>query len=133
MRASEIMITDVIVAAAGATSSEVAALMRVKNISVVPVVDNPKDRRYLGTISDRDIVARCLGAGHDPTDCSAADHARTDTPVVKPETELNGFKVAKQLDPTDHHVRATIVVLEGDKKVVGFIPHPEEVPGIVFA
>jgi len=133
MRASEIMITDVIVAAAGATSSEVAALMRVKNISVVPVVDNPKDRRYLGTISDRDIVARCLGAGHDPTDCSAADHARTDTPVVKPETELKGFKVAKQIDPTDHHVRATIVVLDGDKKVVGFIPHPEEVPGIVFA
>jgi predicted transcriptional regulator len=133
MRASEVMISDVIVAAAGATSSEVAALMRVKNISVVPVVDNPKDRRYLGTISDRDIVARCLGAGHDPGDCSAADHARTDTPVVKPETELKGFTLAKQLDPTDHHVRATIVVLNGDKKVVGFIPHPEEVQGIVFA
>lgn len=133
MRASEVMITDVIVAAAGATSSEVAALMRMKNISVVPVVDNPKDRRYLGTISDRDIVARCLGAGHDPTDCSAADHARTDTPVVKPDTELKGFKVAKQLDPADHHVRATIVVLDGDRKVVGFIPHPEEVQGIVFA
>jgi predicted transcriptional regulator len=133
MRASEVMITDVIVAAAGATSSEVAALMRVKNISVVPVVDNPKDRRYLGTISDRDIVARCLGAGHEPTDCSAADHARTDTPVVKPDTDLKGFKVAKQLDPADHHVRATIVVLDGDKKVVGFIPHPEEVQGIVFA
>ena len=133
MRASEVMITDVIVAAAGATSSEVAALMRVKNISVVPVVDNPKDRRYLGTISDRDIVAQCLGAGHDPADCSAADHARTDTPVVKPDTELRGFKVAKQLDPTDHHVRATIVVLDGDKRVVGFIPHPEEVQGIVFA
>ena len=133
MRASEVMITDVIVAAAGATSSEVAALMRMKNISVVPVVDNPKDRRYLGTISDRDIVARCLGAGHDPTDCSAADHARTDTPVVKPATELKGFKVAKQLDPADHHVRATIVVLDGDRKVVGFIPHPEEVQGIVFA
>ena len=133
MRASEVMIADVIVAAAGATTSEVAALMRVKNISVVPVVDNPKDRRYLGTISDRDIVARCLGAGHDPTDCSAADHARTDTPVVKPDTELKGFKVAKQIDPADHHVRATIVVLDGGKKVVGFIPHPEEVQGIVFA
>ena len=50
MRASEVMIADPVVAAAGATSSEVAALMRVKNISVVPVVDNPKDRRYLGTI-----------------------------------------------------------------------------------
>src|SRR5207249_11366179 len=131
MHASEVMIPDPVVAAAGATSSEVAALMRVKDISVVPVVDNPKDRRYMGTVSDRDIVARCVGAGHDPTDCSAADHARTDTPVVKPETELQGFKVAKQIDPNDHHVRSTIVVLNGDKKVVGFIPHPEEVQGIV--
>ena len=130
MRASEVMIPDPVVAAAGATSSEVAALMRVKNISVVPVVDNPKDRRYMGTISDRDIVARCVGAGHDPTDCSAADHARTDTPVVKPETEMHGYRVARQLDPTDHHVRSTIVVLDAGKKVVGFIPHPEEIDGI---
>jgi CBS domain-containing protein len=132
MRASEAMIPDPVVAAAGATSSEIAALMRMKNISVVPVVDNPKDRRYLGTISDRDIVARCVGAGHDPTDCSAADHARTDTPVVKPETELKGYKVAKQLDPSDHHVRSTIVVVNGGNKVVGFIPHPEEIQGIVI-
>jgi len=130
MHASEVMIPDPVVAAAGATSSEVAALMRVKDISVVPVVDNPKDRRYMGTISDRDIVARCVGAGHDPTDCSAADHARTDTPVVRPETELKGYRVAMQLDPTDHHVRSTIVVLDGQRRVVGFIPHPEEIDGI---
>src|SRR5438874_11825818 len=131
MRASEVMIADPVVAAAGATSSEIAALMRLKNISVVPVVDNPKDRRYMGTISDRDIVARCVGGGHDPTDCSAADHARTDTPVVKPDTEMKGYKVAKQLDASDHHVRSTIVVLHGNQKVVGFIPHPEEIQGIV--
>ena len=130
MHASEVMIPDPVVAAAGATSSEVAALMRVKDISVVPVVDNPKDRRYMGTVSDRDIVARCVGAGHDPTDCSAADHARTDTPVVRPETELKGYRVARQLDPTDHHVRSTIVVLDGQRRVVGFIPHPEEIDGI---
>ena len=133
MRASEVMIADPVVVAAGATSSEVAALMRIKNISVVPVVDNPKDRRYLGTISDRDIVTRCVGLGHDPSDCAVQDHARTDTPVVQPETELKGYKLPKQLDPADHHVRATIVVIDGDKRVVGFIPHPEEVQGIVIA
>lgn len=132
MRASEVMIADPIVVAAGATSSEVAALMRTKNISVVPVVDNPKDKRYLGTISDRDIVTRCVGLGHDPTDCAVQDHARTDTPVVKPETELKGYRLPKQLDSADHHVRATIVVVDGDKRVVGFIPHPEEVQGIVI-
>ena len=130
MRAAEAMIADPIVVAAGATSSEVAALMRIKNISVVPVVDNPKDRRYLGTISDRDIVTACVGQGHDPSDCAVQDHARTDTSVVKPETELRGYKV---LQDTDHHVRTTIVVIDGDKRVVGFIPHPEEVQGIVIA
>ncbi|MGH7605902.1 MAG: CBS domain-containing protein [Gemmatimonadales bacterium] len=132
MRASEVMVADPIVAAAGATSSEVAALMRSKNIAVVPVVDNPKDRRYLGTISDRDILAQCVGAGHNPATCSAAGHARDDTPVVKPDTELQGYQVARQLDADDHHVRSTIVVVDGDRKVVGFIPYPEQVRGIVI-
>jgi predicted transcriptional regulator len=132
MRASEVMIPEPVVAAAGATSSEVAALMRIKNIAVVPVVDNPKDRRYLGTISDRDILTRCVGQGHDPTDCAVQDHARTDTPVVNPDTELKGYKLPKQLDAADHHVRATIVVVNGENRVVGFIPHPEEIEGILI-
>jgi CBS domain-containing protein len=127
MQASQVMVADPVVVAAGATTSEVAALMRIKNISVVPVVDNPKDRRYLGTISDRDIITECVGQGHDPSDCAVQDHARTDTSIVKPETELKGYKVPQD---TDHHVRTTIVVLDGDKRVVGFIPHPEEIQGI---
>jgi CBS domain-containing protein len=126
------MISDPLVAAAGATSAEVAALMRARNISVVPVIDNPKDRRYLGTVSDRDIVVRCVAMGHDPKECSAEDHMRTDTAVVRPEQELAGFRLSKQLDAEDHHVRSTIVVVDEKKRVVGFIPHPEEIEGIVI-
>ena len=133
MRASEIMIKDPVVAAAGATSAEVATLMRMKDISVVPVVDNPKDRRYLGTISDRDIVTRCVANGHDPSDCAVETHLRQDTAVVAPETELKGYKLTKPVDEHDSHVRATIVVVDKDRRVVGFIPHPEEVAGIVVA
>jgi hypothetical protein len=95
------------------------------------VVDNPKDRLYLGTISDRDIVTQCVAAGHDPTDCNALEHARTDTTVVSPETELTGFKI-EQLDEADTHIRSTIVVVNQDKRVVGFIPHPEFIQGIVI-
>ena len=131
MLAREIMIPEPLVAAAGATSAEVALLMRAKDISVVPVVDNPKDRRYLGTISDRDIVTQCVAAGHDPTDCQALDHARTDTILVSPDTELDGFKI-EQLDEKDTHIRSTIVVINPDKRVVGFIPHPEFIQGIVI-
>ena len=132
MLASSIMISDPLVAAAGATAAEVAALMRARNISVVPVIDNPKDRRFLGTVSDRDIVVRCVAMGHDPKECSAEDHMRTDTAIVRPEQELEGYKLSKQLDAEDHHVRSTIVVVDEKKRVVGFIPHPEEVEGILI-
>jgi CBS domain-containing protein len=131
MLAREIMIPEPLVVAAGATSAEVALLMQAKDISVVPVVDNPKDRRYLGTISDRDIVTQCVAAGHDPTDCQALEHARTDTIVVSPDTELGGFRI-EQLDEKDTHIRSTIVVINEDKRVVGFIPHPEFIQGIVI-
>jgi CBS domain-containing protein len=129
--AREIMIPEPFVAAAGATSAEVALLMRMKDISVVPVVDNPKDRRYLGTISDRDIVTGCVAAGHDPTTCNAQVHARQDTIVVTGETELIGYKI-ERLDEKDTHIRSTIVVVDGNKKVIGFIPHPEFIQGIVI-
>jgi CBS domain-containing protein len=131
MLAREIMIPDPFVAAAGATSAEVALLMQTKDISVVPVVDNPKDRRYLGTISDRDIVTQCVAAGHDPTGCSAESHARHDTIVVTADTELVGFTI-ERLEPSDAHIRSTIVVVDQTKRVVGFIPHPEDIQGIVL-
>jgi len=133
MKASAVMIPDPVVAAAGATCAEVAYLMRAKDISVVPVVDNPKDRRYQGTISDRDIVTRCVAEGHDPRECAAHSHARTDTTVVGPDTELTGFKLKHVVDPSDSHVRAVIVVVDGGKRVVGFISHPEAIAGLVLA
>ncbi len=132
MLAREIMIPEPFVAAAGATSAEAALLMRGKDISVVPVVDNPKDRRFLGTISDRDIVTQCVAAGPDPTECSVESHARQDTAVVTPDTELTGFRI-ERLDASDTHIRSTIVVVDRNKRVVGFIPHPEQVAGIVVA
>jgi len=132
MLAREIMIPEPFVAAAGATSAEVALLMRAKDISVVPVVDNPKDRRYLGTISDRDIVMECVAAGHDPKTCKVQTHARQDTVVMTLDTELEGYRI-ERLDDRDTHIRSTIVVVDGNKRVVGFIPHPEFIQGIVIA
>ena len=125
------MIPEPFVAAAGATSAEVALVMRAKDISVVPVVDNPKDRRYMGTISDRDIVMGCVAGGHDPRTCRAETHARQDTVVVTPDTELQGYRI-ERLDEKDTHIRSTIVVVDGSRRVVGFIPHPEFIQGIVI-
>lgn len=127
------MVAEPVVVAAGATTADVAALMRTKNLSVVPIVDDPKQRGYLGTISDRDLLAHCVGAGHDPRTCPVQGHMRTDTAIVSPTTELSGYRLRRPLDPSDHHIRSTIVVVDSDRHLVGFIPHPERIEGIVPA
>jgi hypothetical protein len=34
------------------------------------------------------------------------------------------------LDPTDSHLRPTITVVDNEGLVIGFISHPEQVPGV---
>ena len=91
MKASEAMVADPHVAVAGAMASEVAIMLKTRNISVVPVVDDHRTRRFLGTLSDRDLVTRCLAEGKHPWHTRADSLMRTNSPVVRPDQELEGF------------------------------------------
>ena len=131
MKASEAMVPDPHVAVAGAMASEVAIMLKSRNISVVPVVDDHRTRRFLGTLSDRDLVTRCLAEGKHPVAHAgrradahrlAGGHGAT--------AELAGFQVRMDLDPSDSHLRPTITVLDGDGQVIGFISHPEQIEGV---
>ncbi len=130
MKASDAMVPSPFVAVANASASEVAIMFRSRNISVVPVVDDHRTRRFLGVISDRDLVTRCLAIGNDPTQTRADGIMRTDSPVVGSDTELDGFAVYMNQDPSESHLRATITVVDSEHRVVGFISHPEQVAGI---
>lgn len=130
MRASEVMVAEPIVAVAGAMASEVAIMFRNKNISVVPVVDDHRTRRFLGTLSDRELVTRCLAEGKHPWHTRADALMRTNTTVVGPDQELEGLELRMDLEPNESHLRPTITVVDGDRRVIGFISHPEQVPGI---
>ena len=123
------MVADPHVAVAGAMASEVAIMLRTRNISVVPVVDDHRTRRFLGTLSDRDLVTRCLAEGKHPWHTRADSIMRTNSPVVGPDEELTGYEVRMDLDPGESHLRPTITVLEKGC-VVGFISHPELVEGV---
>ena len=118
------------VAVAGAMASEVAIMLKARNISVIPVVDDHRTRRFLGTLSDRDLVTRCLAEGKHPWHTRADSLMRTRSPVAQPDQELDGFQVRMDLDPTDSHLRPTITVVDGDGRVVGFISHPEQIAGV---
>ena len=130
MRASDVMVTEPIVAVAGAMASEVAIMLRTRNISVVPVVDDHRTRRFLGTLSDRELVTRCLAEGKHPWHTRADALMRTNTTVVGPEQELDGMELRMDLEPNESHLRPTITVIDGERRVIGFISHPEQVPGI---
>lgn len=132
MLASNAMVPSPFVAVANASASEVSIMFRNRNISVVPVVDDHRTRRFLGVLSDRDLVTRCLAAGHDPLHTRADALMRTDSCVVGPEQELDGFVLKMNQDPNEAHLRATITVVDADHRVVGFISHPEDVPGITL-
>ena len=105
------MTTGYDVAVAGAMASEVAIMLKTRNVSVVPVVDDHRTRRFLGTLSDRDLVTRCLAEGKHPWHTRADALMRTNSPVVGPELELTGYKVRMDLDPNESHLRPTITVV----------------------
>ena len=130
MRASEVMVNEPHVAVAGAMASEVAIMFRRRDISVVPVVDDHRTRRFLGVLSDRDLVTRCLAEGKDPLHTRADQLMRTNACVVGPDQELEGFTLRMDQDPGESHLRATITVVDNDRRVVGFISHPELVAGL---
>jgi len=124
------MVSDPHVAVAGAMASEVAIMFKTRNISVVPVVDDHRTRKFLGTLSDRDLVTRCLAEGKHPWHTRADALMRTNSAVIGPEQELEGFELRMDLDPTELHLRPTITVLDQQRCVIGFISHPEQLTGV---
>jgi len=130
MKASEAMVPNPFVAVANASASEAAIMFRTRNISVIPVVDDHRTRRFLGVLSDRDLVTRCLAVGSDPQTTRADAIMRTDSSVVGPDTELDGFAVYMNQDPNESHLRPTITVVDSEHRVIGFISRPEQVAGI---
>jgi len=130
MKAADAMVGEPHVAVAGAMASEVAIMLRTRNISVVPVVDDHRARRFLGTLSDRDLVTRCLAEGKHPWHTRADALMRTNSPVVRADQELTGFRIRMDLDPSESHLRPTITVVDHDNRVIGFISHPEQIAGV---
>jgi CBS domain-containing protein len=124
------MVSDPHVAVAGAMASEVAIMFKTRNISVVPVVDDHRTRKFLGTLSDRDLVTRCLAEGKHPWHTRADALMRTNSAVIGPDQELEGFELRMDLDPTELHLRPTICVLDQQGCVIGFISHPEQLTGV---
>ena len=70
----------------GDSVHDAARIMKEQDTGVVPVVDGKK---IIGTITDRDIVVRCVADGKNPLDASVKDVMTRSVRKVKEDATIN--------------------------------------------
>lgn len=91
-----------------------AQLMRELNVGALPVSD--RNERLCGIVTDRDIVVKCVAAGHDPSRVTAGDLCEGTPRWIS--TEASVEEVLQQME--SHQIRR-LPVIDGDKQLVGMI------------
>jgi CBS domain-containing protein len=70
----EIMAENPSTAEMESTIEEIATMMKEKDVTAIPVID--EDGELMGLVTDRDIVVLCIAEGHDASECRAEDIIR---------------------------------------------------------
>ncbi|MEV0229104.1 CBS domain-containing protein [Nonomuraea sp. NPDC050786] len=94
------------------TLDRAAQIMRNSNVGSLPVCG--PDERVKGIITDRDIVIKCIAAGHDPSKVTAGELAGG-LVFVTPDTSVD-----EALTKMEENQIKRLPVLEGDR-IVGMI------------
>lgn len=86
---------------------EIARLMELHDVGIVPIVESQDTRRVVGVITDRDIVLRVVAQGRDPNEIvSVRDLMTTDIVSVTPDADI--LHVEEQMK--ERQVRRVLVV-----------------------
>lgn len=120
MLARDIMTRDPEVVTPDETVARAAAIMRERNVGIVPVVNDRSHMKLEGVITDRDIAIRCVAERHH-RDCRVADHmtsdhldtARTDTPVEDVLSTMEHDRV-RRIPVVDERERLVGIIAQAD-------------------
>lgn len=116
MQARDVMKSHPSVVLADDSIHKAARMMRDRNIGMLPVVSSLRGRSLMGVLTDRDIVVRCIAAGHGP-ECAVRDHMTSGSLVsVGPDTDAK--EVAAKME--GFHMRR-LPVVDGAGGVVGVV------------
>lgn len=106
MKVSEVMTANPACCTPDSTLRDVARMMEQNDCGCIPVVDGLASMKPVGTITDRDIAIRAVGAGHNAADMKASDIMTTDIATVTPQTGIEEcFQVME-----DREIRRVLVV-----------------------
>ncbi|MDP3543756.1 MAG: CBS domain-containing protein [Elusimicrobiota bacterium] len=88
MKVRELMTKNPVCCTPETPLADVAKTMCERNVGELPVVDNDRDLRPLGVITDRDIVCRSLARALNPLELAARDCMTRTVVSVTPNTSL---------------------------------------------
>jgi CBS domain-containing protein len=108
----DLMTSSVVTGERGITVAEAAQRMIQKEVGPLPIVEGD---RVVAIVTDRDLTARVVAEGRDPSSTTVDDVATTDLITIGPDNDVNE---ARQL--MAQHQLDRILVLEGDR-LVGII------------
>ena len=115
MNARELMSTQLYVVTGDDPVSTAAALMRDKEVGLIPVVDDRAAMHLAGVITDRDIAVRCVARRHD-SDCRVHDHMTSSSLIIADPDEDTDRIVERMA----HAKVRRVPVIERDR-IVGII------------
>lgn len=115
MKARDLMSTQLFVVTGDEPVSTAAALMRDKDVGLIPVVDDRTAMRLVGVITDRDITVRCVARRHN-SDCRVHDHM-TASSLMTTDPDEDTERIVERMEHAK--VRRVPVVERG--RVVGII------------
>ena len=96
------------------TLDRAAQLMRELDVGALPVSD--VNERMCGILTDRDIVVKCVAAGHDPSQVTAGELAEGTPRWISTQAGIDEI-----LDEMGEHQIRRLPVIDEDKRLVGMI------------
>lgn len=107
---SDLMVSEVVTVEPGTNVVDAAKRMIQEKKGPLPVVEGD---RVVAMVTDRDIIARVVAEGRDPSSCSVDDIATRELVTARPDQDVDE---ARQL-MAEHELDRVLVTEEGDRLV----------------
>ena len=88
MKVREIMTSSPTCCTPETSLQEVARMMVDNDCGPIPVIDDPRARRPVGVVTDRDIVCRAVAQGKNPGEMTARDVMSAPAVTVRPDMQI---------------------------------------------
>ncbi len=115
-KCNEIMTKNPVCCLPNDMTAKVAKLMKRKNVGSIPVIENEKNRKLVGIVTDRDLTLKIIAKGLDAKSTKVEGVMTHKVVTCRAEDDLQ-----KALDAMSEYQLRRIPVVDKDNKILGII------------